>query len=336
MTYVDLQSRGIEFPASVVAELELVGIEIDRCESAGPGGRRVRAVRLVGHAEEVAAPPPSDTEGETALPSAAASADWDEVRVYRSSLRLAIETAWAELRGGDGRALRAVDARLTRPRRRPSARLMVPLAVLVTIAAITAIVTSTSGGRTHRQLIAHDHPRSATSGRAVARRSAAEHPKATASPRAPASSPHISAAAASPRTSNSSISAASPAGSSPGVSTGAVSGPTESRVSTPSGAVQAFYAAAARHHYGAAWALADANMRSQLEGYAAFANQMSSVRSITFHRAQMLASREANAATVAVQTKSVQSTRMQECGGSVRTVRTTAGWLLDGISIACS
>jgi hypothetical protein len=100
--------------------------------------------------------------------------------------------------------------------------------------------------------------------------------------------------------------------------------------------VQAFYEAAARHQYGTAWALADANMRSQLEGYAAFANQMSSVRSITFHRAQMVAGPEADAATVSVQTRSVQSTRMQECGGSVRTVRTTAGWLLDRISISCS
>ena len=81
---------------------------------------------------------------------------------------------------------------------------------------------------------------------------------------------------------------------------------------------------------------ADANMRDEVAGYGSFSAQQSAVRSITFHRAQMLASREANAATVAVQTKSVQSTRMQECGGSVRTVRTTAGWLLDGISIACS
>jgi hypothetical protein len=146
----------------------------------------------------------------------------------------------------------------------------------------------------------------------------------------------MSAAPASPQGSTSSFSEASPAPSSSGGSTAAGSGPRQYRVSTPSGAVQAFYEAAAHHQYGAAWALADTNMRSQLEGYAAFANEMSSVRSITFRRAQMLAGSRADAATVAVQTISAQRTRMQECGGRVRTVRTTAGWLLDGISIACS
>src|SRR5881227_1527289 len=46
VTYVDLQSAGIEFPASVVAELELAGVQIDRSQSGGPGGRPLRAVRL--------------------------------------------------------------------------------------------------------------------------------------------------------------------------------------------------------------------------------------------------------------------------------------------------
>jgi hypothetical protein len=100
--------------------------------------------------------------------------------------------------------------------------------------------------------------------------------------------------------------------------------------------VQAFYEAAAQHRYSSAWALADANMRSQLEGYVRFADQMSSVRSITFHRAEMLGGTRADVARVGVQTTSVERTRRRRCGGSVRTVRSTSGWLLDGISISCS
>jgi hypothetical protein len=336
VTYVDLQSAGIEFPASVVAELELAGVQIDRCQSGGPGGRPLRAVRLPG-TEEVVGRSQRGVKANTPPPQAAASQDWDEVRVYRGSIGLALGTAWAELRRGRGRALLGANTRPIEQRHRPSVRLMVSLALLVAIMAITAgLVTGISGGKAHRQLLAHGHPRSATSARVVPTRSTAQRRTTTASEPAHASSSHISAAAASPRVSTSSASASSPARPSPGPSTGLRSRPGESRVGTPSGAVQAFYEAAAHHQYGAAWALADANMRSQLEGYTAFANQMSSVRSITFHRAQMLHGSEAGAATVAVKTSSIQSTRMRECGGMVRTVRTTAGWRLDGISINCS
>jgi hypothetical protein len=52
--YVDLHAAGIEFPGSVVTELELAGVQIDRCETAGPAGRAVRAVRLPGAAAEAA------------------------------------------------------------------------------------------------------------------------------------------------------------------------------------------------------------------------------------------------------------------------------------------
>jgi hypothetical protein len=44
--YDELRDAGIEFPAGLVAELELAGVEIDRCRVAVPGGRPVRAVRL--------------------------------------------------------------------------------------------------------------------------------------------------------------------------------------------------------------------------------------------------------------------------------------------------
>ena len=77
-------------------------------------------------------------------------------------------------------------------------------------------------------------------------------------------------------------------------------------------------------------------MRNQLGGYQAFQHQMSSVRSITFHRAQQVGGTSAGAATVAVQTTSVQTSGTQQCQGTVRTVRSGGSWLLDAIAINCS
>jgi hypothetical protein len=104
----------------------------------------------------------------------------------------------------------------------------------------------------------------------------------------------------------------------------------------PAGAVQAFYQAASQHRYAAAWALADPNVRSQLGGYSAFQNQMSSVRSITFHKAQVVGGSSSDTATVAVQTTSVQTSGTQQCAGTVRTIRSGQSWMLDHISINCS
>jgi hypothetical protein len=101
--------------------------------------------------------------------------------------------------------------------------------------------------------------------------------------------------------------------------------------------VEAFYEDAAHHDYAAAWSLADQNMRNQLLGYTSFQGQMSAVRSITFHQAQTLGTGTTSASAVAVRTTSVLVGKTQQCGGTVRTVRTTAGtWLLDGISIDCT
>jgi serine/threonine protein kinase len=106
--------------------------------------------------------------------------------------------------------------------------------------------------------------------------------------------------------------------------------------STPKAAVEAYYEAAAHHDYRAAWALADANMRNEAVGYGAFVNQMSSVRSITFHHAGIVGRPSSNAATVSLETTAVQADRTRRCGGTARTLRTNAGWVLDGISIHCS
>lgn len=51
VTYEELRDAGLEFPAGLIAELELAGVEVDRCRVAAPGGRSVRAVRLVSPVE---------------------------------------------------------------------------------------------------------------------------------------------------------------------------------------------------------------------------------------------------------------------------------------------
>ncbi|HUA03858.1 MAG TPA: serine/threonine-protein kinase [Solirubrobacteraceae bacterium] len=105
---------------------------------------------------------------------------------------------------------------------------------------------------------------------------------------------------------------------------------------TPAAAVEQFYTDAAAHRYPEAWALAGQSLRSELGGYAAFQNQMNSVRSITFRRAAALPGSGSSTATVALQTTSVQTDRTQQCTGTARAVRAGGGWLVDGVSISCS
>jgi serine/threonine protein kinase len=121
---------------------------------------------------------------------------------------------------------------------------------------------------------------------------------------------------------------AGPAGAAPAAAGGSASG-------SPVQTVEQFYKAAAAHQYATAWALADPNLRSQVGGYSAFRNEMSSVRSVTFDRAAQLADSSPTTATVAVQTTSVQTSQTQHCSGTVQTVHNGGGWLLDRLSIGC-
>jgi hypothetical protein len=99
--------------------------------------------------------------------------------------------------------------------------------------------------------------------------------------------------------------------------------------------VQAFYGAAARHDYAAAWALADPAFRNQLQGFGSFAAGQSVVRQVTFDRV-VTTSRSPAAATVAIQTTAVLTTGTQHCQGPVQVLRTPAGgWMLHQISITC-
>ena len=149
---------------------------------------------------------------------------------------------------------------------------------------------------------------------------------ASSSQTTPAAQSQTAPAAGSPTTS-----------SAPSQTTPPPSGTGAASSGTPAASVEQFYTDAANHQYAQAWALADPNLQNQLHGYAAFQNLMSPVRAITFHRAETLPGASPDAATVSVQTTSVQTSRTQQCSGTARTVRTGSGpWLIDGISIFCT
>ena len=77
VSYAELNDAGVEFPASVVSELELAGVAIERCFGRGSGPRRLRGVRLAPAADPEPGPA---TQPSPAVPR---QGDWEPVRVYR-------------------------------------------------------------------------------------------------------------------------------------------------------------------------------------------------------------------------------------------------------------
>jgi eukaryotic-like serine/threonine-protein kinase len=152
------------------------------------------------------------------------------------------------------------------------------------------------------------------------------------------STPATSTSTPSTSTSSSSTSTSTPSNTTTTSSSSGGAGATSSGpgAPTPTSAVQSFYEAAAAHRYAEAWALADPNLRNQLGGYSAFQHQMSSVRSITFQKAETAGGSSSGSATVALQTTSVQTSGTQHCAGTARTVRSGQGWLVDRVAINCS
>jgi serine/threonine-protein kinase len=220
-----------------------------------------------------------------------------------------------------------------KPQRRPA---LVPALLALVALAVAAVVVvaalSSSPGRSPART-------SSSSAAGTAHRS-----RATTAARSPHSTPATTAASqstSSTSSAQSTLSTTASTGSSsataaPTESSSASSASTASSSTTPPRVVEQFYTAAAQHQYAAAWALADSNLRNQLRGYATFENEMSSVRSITFHRAQTVRAVSPDAASVAVSTTSVQTNRTQQCNGTAQTVRRGGAWLLDRISIVCS
>ena len=209
-------------------------------------------------------------------------------------------------------------ARRDPPRRRPSAAALA-LLLLVALAVVGIGVAALSGGGRNRS------QSSRTTAQVHRQRQKAHRSHSSSTARVPSRSSQASPA------NTTSSSAAGAAASAPATPTNTAS------AVTPSATVQAFYEAAARHNYSAAWQLADDNMRTQLNGFDSFQAQMSRVRVITFHEARTLTGSSSSAATVALQTTAVLADKTQSCGGTARTLRVQSGsWLLDHISISCT
>jgi eukaryotic-like serine/threonine-protein kinase len=111
--------------------------------------------------------------------------------------------------------------------------------------------------------------------------------------------------------------------------------PSAASADSPEGAVQAFYGRAAKHRYEEAWALAAPSLRSQLQGFAAFRSQFSTVRSIRFGRAETVR-RSADAATVAIATTTRHTSKVDRCAGTVDTTPAEGGgWVVTHLAVGC-
>ena len=112
-------------------------------------------------------------------------------------------------------------------------------------------------------------------------------------------------------------------------------GPATGPASSPVAAVEQFYLRAARHDYPNAWALAAPSFRQQLQGYDSFRATFADVLAIRFQTVQLITS-SGGTATVAIRTISQQTSRTEQCAGTVMT-RAAApnNWLISQISIQC-
>jgi hypothetical protein len=174
VTYAELRDAGIEFPASVVSELELGGFPIERSYGVAPSGRRVVGVRLDPSRDYVEPDAPSGiaehpTESKPRGVVAQDESRWDAVRVYRTSARGAFVLALLEwlsrfklrpsraetssTQAGGGRTLGTV------------ARSAAPIVLVATIAAVSAfILAGLTGGGGHSRSAISNRPPSGTVG----------------------------------------------------------------------------------------------------------------------------------------------------------------------------
>ena len=191
VSFAELRDAGVDLPASVVSELELAGVAIERCYGAERG---VAGVRLDPAHEPAARPTPEPTE--RPVPTATEpESEWSSVRMHRASslegLVLSV-LGWlsaATRKGNRGarrrttRRGRATAARTTiatgmseapvtrKPlRANPGRRVLAVSAVLAGIALVFSVVTiwTAGGGRRAPVSIAQrPHPRVAVAGNAA-------------------------------------------------------------------------------------------------------------------------------------------------------------------------
>jgi hypothetical protein len=229
--------------------------------------------------------------------------------------------------------------------RGPSRRLVAPL-LLVALALLAAVVVVivVSGGddrARERQTAGQSEATTTTGAERTTRRSSPTTtgraaPSTTTGESSgesgaarPQSAPQAPAPSAAPSPD------ATPQAAAPAAPAGATGDPAEATANTPAGAVQAFYGLAAAHRYEDAWALATPTLRAQLQGFPAFRAQFSSVRSIRFHRAEIVR-QTPDTATVAIATTATHASRVDRCTGTASTARGPSGrWLVARVSVSC-
>ena len=314
----DLRDAWPQAPAAAAAVLK-------RGMAADPQNRPATPGELVGRLREALAPGSTQPAGRRLRPTPPARA---------TAVPLPARASAAPAAAGRARAVPPP----SRPPRRSTG--IVPVLLLLAALAIGVLIavllssggsSNSSGGGKPKQHKSGSATKTHSTGKSSSSAGASANHTTT-----PASSTPTASTPTSSTTSNSTPStstATTPAGSSGGAGASPSPG---SGAPTPTSAVQSFYEAAAAHRYSDAWALADPNLRNQLGGYSAFQRQMSSVRSITFHKAQTTGDSSSGSATVALQTTSVQTSGTQQCAGTARTVRSGQGWLVDRVSINCS
>jgi hypothetical protein len=162
VSYAELRAAGVELPASVVSELELAGVAIERCLGEGRGAVGVR----LDPANDPAARAMLDPAKRPGLTDAAPDPGWSRVRIHRaSSLRglLLRLLGWSarpmgkghgtERPGATGRrratATRGGPVR-ARPRRvNPRSRVLALAALLAAVALASALVAVWASGGDH-------------------------------------------------------------------------------------------------------------------------------------------------------------------------------------------
>ncbi len=239
-------------------------------------------------------------------------------------------------------------ARPPRPasRRGPSRRLVAPLllAALALLAAgvVAIVVSGGDDGARERQSAGRSEATTTAGAKPTTRRST---PTTTTGRRAPSTTTGASSSASGsaraqstppqPAPSATPSPGATPQGAAPAAPAGSTGDPAEATADTPAGAVQAFYGLAAAHRYEDAWALATPTLREQLQGFRAFRAQFSSVRSIRFHRAEVVR-QTPDTGTVAIATTATHASHVDRCAGSATTARgPSGGWLVTRVSVSC-
>jgi tetratricopeptide (TPR) repeat protein len=148
VSYAQLQDVGIEFPASVVSELELAGVSVERCDVVEPGARRLAAVRLDPPRE----PPEMPAQSSGLALQSSASAMRSSGLAPRSSV-LGLRSSVLALRNprtSIARPLRALGDSVE--------KLSLPAAALLAAASVVTalvLVAVFGGGRTHHVAVTH-------------------------------------------------------------------------------------------------------------------------------------------------------------------------------------